>query len=151
MLKEGATVPFKSIKSSCINTAHTMSCDLRKWWSHCHRRTCHGRTKSTQLYILCFLLASVHSNTAWLFLIYPKPFSPLFDHFWVFICNENLFVEYGIFFTFEFLRLMYTIWFLKASNLDFITLDAKNLAKKPFFLVFYQHPISFFDVVWVDW
>ena len=30
MLKERATIPFKSIKISCINTAHTMSCDLRK-------------------------------------------------------------------------------------------------------------------------
>ena len=93
MLKEGATIPFKTIKISCINTAYTMSCDLRKRWSHCHGRTCHGRTKSTQLYIFCFLLVSVHSNTAWLFLICPKPFSPLLDHFWVLICIENHFVQ----------------------------------------------------------
>ena len=56
MLKEGATVPFKTIKISCINTAYTMRCDLRKRWSHCHGRTCHGRAKSTQLYIFCFLV-----------------------------------------------------------------------------------------------
>ena len=105
-----------------------MSCDLRERWSHRH-----GRTKSTQLYIFCFLLVSVHSNTVWLFLIHPKPFSPLLDHFWI----ENPFVEYGIFFIFEFLRFTYTTWFLKASNLDFTTLNANNLAKKPFFLVFY--------------
>ena len=98
-------------------------------------------------FIFCFLLVLVHSNTTWLFLIYPNPFTPLFDHFWVLICIENPFVEYGILFTFKFLRFMYTISFLKASNLDFITLNTNNLAKKPFFLVFYQHPISFFDVV----
>ena len=87
MLKEGATIPFKTMKISCITIAYTMSCDLRKRWNHCH-----GRTKGTQLYIFCFLLVSVHSNTAWLFLICPKPFSPLLDHFWVLICIENHFV-----------------------------------------------------------
>ena len=116
-----------------------MSCDLRERWSHCHGRTCHGRTKSTQLYIFCFLLVSVHSNTVWLFLICLKPFFPLLDHFWVLICIENPFVEYSIF-TFKFLRFTYTIWFLKASNLDFITLNTNNLAKTLFFLVFYQYP-----------
>ena len=150
MLKEGATLPFQMIKISCINIAYKISCDLRERWSHRHGRTCHGRTKSTQLYIFCFLLVSVHINTVWLFLIFPKPLSPLLDHFWVLICIENPFVEYGIFFTFELLRFTYTIWFLKASNLDFISLNANNLAKKPFFLVFYQYPISMFDAVWVD-
>ena len=134
------------IKISCINTAYTMSWDLRERWSHRH-----GRTKSTRLYIFCFLLVSVHSNTLWLFLICSKPFSPLFGHFSVLICIENPFLEYGIFLTFEFLRFTYTIWFLQASNLNFVTLNANNLAKKPFFLVFYQYPISFFDAVWVDW
>ena len=74
MLKEGATISFKTIKISCINNAYTMSCDHRKSWSHCHGGTCHGKTKSTQLYIFCFLLVSVLSNTAWLFLISPKSF-----------------------------------------------------------------------------
>ena len=151
MLKEGATIPFKTIKISCINTAYTMSCDLRIRWSHCYGRTCHGRTKSTQLYIFCFLLVWVHSNTAWLFFNMSKA---IFSSSWSFLGAhlhwKPFCIEYDIF-TFEFLRFMYTIWFLKASNLDFITLNAKNLAKKPFFLVFYQHPISFFDVVWVDW
>ena len=142
-MKEGTIPPFQMIKISCINIAYTMSCDLRERWSHCHRRTCHRRTKSTQIYIFCFLV-SVHSNTVWLFLICPKPLSPLLDHFWVPICIENPFVKYGIFFTFEFLRFTYTIWFLKGSNLDFITLNAINLAKKPFFFVFYQYLISFF-------
>ena len=73
-----------------------MNCDLRKRWSHRHRRTCHKRTKSTRLYIFCFLV-SMHSNTVWLFLICPKPFSPLIDNFWVLICIENPFVEYGIY------------------------------------------------------
>ena len=85
MLKEGATISFKTIKISYINTAYPMSCDLRKRWSHCHGRTCHGRTKSTRLYNFCFLLVSVHSNTAWLFLRCPKPFSLLLDHFSVLI------------------------------------------------------------------
>ena len=77
MLKEGATIPFKTIKISCINTAYTMSCDLRKRWSHCHGRTCHGRTKSTQLYIFYFRLVSGHNNTAWLFFNMSKAiFSP---------------------------------------------------------------------------
>ena len=80
-----------------------------------------------------------------------KAIFPLLDHIWVLICIENPFAEYGIFFTFEFYRFTYTIWFLKASNVDFITLNANNLAKKPFFLVFYQYPVSFFDAVWVDW
>ena len=93
--------------------------------------------KYKTLYFFYFLLVSVHSNTVSLFLMCPKPFSPPLDHFWVLICFENPFVEYGIFFTFEFLRFTYTIWFLKASNLDFITLNTNNLAKKPFFLVFY--------------
>ena len=88
----GATIPFKTIKISYTNTAYTMSCDLRKRWSHCHGIICHGRTKSTQLYIFCFLVVSVHTNTPWLFLICPKPFSPLLDHFWVLICIENHFV-----------------------------------------------------------
>ena len=146
MLKEGTTLPFQMIKISCINTTYTMSCDLRERerWSHHH-----GKTKSTQLF--CFLLVLVHSNTVWLFLICAKPFSPFLDHFWVLICIEDPFVEYDIFFTFKFFRFTYTIWFLKASNLGFITLNTNNLAKKPFFLVFYQYPISFFDVVWVDW
>ena len=30
MLKEWATIPFKTIKISCVNTAYTMSCDLRR-------------------------------------------------------------------------------------------------------------------------
>ena len=92
------------------------------------------RQKVHNFIFFCFLLVAVHSNTVWLFLMCPKPFSPPLDHFWVLICIENPFVEYGIFFTFEFLRFTYTIWFLKASNLDFITLNTNNLAKKPFFL-----------------
>ena len=139
MLKEGAAPPFQMIKMSCINTAYTMSRDLREMWSHRHRRT-----KCTRLYIFCFVLVSVHSNTIWLSLICPKPFSPLLDHFWVLIYIENPFVEYGMFFTFA-----YTIWFLKASNLDF-TFNANNLVKNSFSLVFYQYPISLFDAVWVD-
>ena len=99
-----------------------MSCDLREMESSPQKDK-----KYTILYF-CFLI-SVYSNTVWLFLICPKPFSPLLDHFWVLICIENFFVEYGIFFTFEFLRFMYTIWLLKASDLDFITLNANNLAK----------------------
>ena len=47
MLKEGATLPFQTIKTSCINNAYTMSCDLKERWSQPHGRTCHGRTKST--------------------------------------------------------------------------------------------------------
>ena len=101
-----------------------MSWDLREKWSHRH-----GRTKSTRLYIFCFLLVSVHSNTVWLFLICSKPFSPLFGHFSVLICIENPFLEYGIFFTFGFLRFTYTIWFLKASNLNFITLKQITLPR----------------------
>ena len=108
-LKKGATLPFQMIKISCINTAYTMSCDLREKWSHRQGRTCHRRTKSTQLYIFCFLLVSVHTNTISLFLICPKPFSPLLDHFWVLICIENHFAEYGIFLMFKFLRFTYTI------------------------------------------
>ena len=52
----GGTIPFKTIKISCINTAYTMGCDLRKRWNHCHRRTCHERTKSTQHYYFFLLL-----------------------------------------------------------------------------------------------
>ena len=81
MLKERATITFKTIKISCINTAYTITCDFRKRWSHCQGRLCHERTKRTKLYIFSFLLVSVHSNTAWLFLICPKPFSLLLDHF----------------------------------------------------------------------
>ena len=101
-----------------------MSWDLREKWSHRH-----GRTKSTRLYIFCFFLVSVHSNTVWLFLICSKPFSPLFSHFSVLIFIEKPFLEYGIFFTFEFLRFTYTIWFLKASNLNFITLKQITLPR----------------------
>ena len=150
MLKERATIPFKATKISCINIVYTMSCDLRKRSSHCHGRHLTEGQKVHDFIFFCFLFVSVH-NTAWLFLICADPFSPLLDHFWVLICFENPFVEYGIFFTFEFLRLMYAIWFLKASNLDFITLNTNNLAKKTFFLIFYQYPISFFDAIWVDW
>ena len=45
MLKEGATLPFQMTKISCVNTAYTMSCDLREKWSDRHGRACHGRKK----------------------------------------------------------------------------------------------------------
>ena len=117
MLKEGATIPFKTIKISCINTLCTMNCDLRKRWSHCHERTCHGRTKSIHLYIFCFLLVSVHSNTAWLFLICPKSVCPLLIIFRYSFALKT--ILYRIWHLLH-IRFMYTIWFLKASNLDFI-------------------------------
>ena len=127
MLKEGATLPFQMTKISCVNTQWAVTSE-RNGVIITEGHVMEGK-KSTQLYNFCFLLASLHSNTVWLFLECPKPFSPLLDHFWVLICIENFFVEYGIFFTFEFLRFMYTIWLLKASDLDFITLNANNLAK----------------------
>ena len=109
--------------------------------------------KDKKYVTLYFLFSSCFSAQRWGIVIFnmSKAISPLLDHFWVPICIENPFVEYGILFTFVFLRFTYTIWFLKASNLDFITLNTINLAKKPFSLVFYQYLISFFDAVWVDW
>ena len=150
MLKERATLPFQVIKISCINTMFTMSCELREMESSSWKDMLQKDKKYTTSYF-CFLLVLVHSNTVWLFLICPKQFSPHLDNFWVLICIESPLVEYGIFFMFEFLRFTYAIWFLKASDLDFITLNTNNLVKKPLFLIFYQYPISFFDVVWVDW
>ena len=74
-----------------------MNCDLRERemesWS---QKDMSQKDKKYKIYIFCFLV-SMHSNTVWLFLICPKPFSSLIDHFWVLICIENPFVEYGIY------------------------------------------------------
>ena len=78
----------------------------------------------------CFLFVSVHSNTAWLFLICAEPFSPLLDQFWVLICFENPFVEYGIFFTFEFLRLMYVNGFWRHRTWISLPLTQITLPRK---------------------
>ena len=105
--------------------------------------------KYTTLY---FLFSSCFSGQQYCMVIFnmSRTIFPLLDRFWVLICIENPFIEYAIFCTFKFLRFTNTIWFLNASNLDFITLNTNNLANRPFFLVFYQYSISFFDAVWVD-
>ena len=94
MLKERATLPFQMIKISSINTAWTVTSEREmESWS---QKDMSQKDKKYKIYIFCFLV-SMHSNTVWLFLICPKPFSPLIDHFWVLICIENPFVEYGIY------------------------------------------------------
>ena len=85
MLKEGATIPFKTIKISCINTAYTMSCDLRKRWIVTEGQKVHN------FIFFAFFLFEYTAILHGYFLISPKPFSPLLDHFRVLICIENHF------------------------------------------------------------
>ena len=150
MLKEGATIPFKTIKISCINIVYTMSCDLRKRSSHCHRRTCHGRTKSTWLYI--FLFSFCFSTQQYCMVIF-NMCRAIFSPSWSVLGAHLLwkpFCRIWHLFHVWILEVDVCQWFLKASNLDFITLNTNNLTKKTFFLIFYQYQISFFDAVWVD-
>ena len=115
----GATIPFKTIKISYTNTAYTMSCDLRKRWSHCHGIMSWKDKKYTTLYFLFSCCFSTHQYSMVIFNMSKAIFSSSWSFLGAHLHWKPFCIEYDIF-TFEFLRFMYTIWFLKASNLDFI-------------------------------
>ena len=143
MLKERATLPFQMIKISSINTAWTVTSETEmESWSQKDMSQKDKKYKTLYFLFSCF-------NAQQYCLVISNMSKAIFSPYWSFL-GAHLHWKSFCRIWHLFLRFTYTIWFLKASNLDFIALNTNNLPKKSFFLIFYQYPISFFDAVWSD-